>query len=353
MSIKIIHTGALFAMLLLMVCVLFTASITFAEASWQGTSWVSTGQPISATKMKSNLDYLKAQVDGFSGGDNLGNHSATQNVVFNNYGIGSVGKYNSRRYQNVFSMGASYTPATDGTSLNNMYGIAWTHSNIGGESIAGLSHQALFVTAGDTKSAIGSGIWTKYDVIGNRFLDQNNRSYYLDPASVSYLNDIRPNIIYDRNNTSYYLNPNSNSRMYRIYANDVRSDIFYDRNNTSYYVNPASTSRLNRINATSFYYASDKKLKKDIKTLSGLSIINKLRGVSFNWKENSKPSVGLIAQEVEEVLPELVDLNPETGIKSVQYGNLVAPLIEAVKELSAKVNAQQAEIEALKNAVNK
>ncbi|RZJ82568.1 MAG: hypothetical protein EOO47_00020 [Flavobacterium sp.] len=77
-----------------------------------------------------------------------------------NYGIGLVGAYDATRYQNIFSMGAAYKPTVDGTSLSNMYGIAWTHTNVGGQSKAGLSHQALFVTAGQTQTAIGTGIWT-------------------------------------------------------------------------------------------------------------------------------------------------------------------------------------------------
>ncbi len=88
------------------------------------------------------------------------------NLTFNNYGLGVVGSYSSVRYQNVFSMGGSYIPSADGTSLSNMYGIAYTHTNVGGQSKAGLSHQALFVEAGVTKTAIGTGIWTAGAITG-------------------------------------------------------------------------------------------------------------------------------------------------------------------------------------------
>lgn len=82
------------------------------------------------------------------------------NIIATNYGLGSVGLYSDTRYQNVFSMGSAFAPLADGTGLSNSYGIVWTHSNIGGQSKAGLGHQALFTTAGVTQSAIGSGIWT-------------------------------------------------------------------------------------------------------------------------------------------------------------------------------------------------
>ena len=95
----------------------------------------------------------------FNAGDTMGG-----DLVFNNYGLGVVGVYSATKYQNVFSMGTAYTPADNGTSLSNLYGIAWTHSNIGGQSKAGLGHQALFVSAGTTRTAIGDGIWTGYGI---------------------------------------------------------------------------------------------------------------------------------------------------------------------------------------------
>jgi hypothetical protein len=99
------------------------------------------------------------------------------------------------------------------------------------------------------------------------------------------------------------------------------------------------------IGATAFYYTSDATLKKDIVTIDGgLEKINKLNGVYFKWKNNNEPSMGLIAQDVEKVFPEVVSVNPQTGLRSVDYGKLVAPLIEAVKD-------QQAEILDLKSQI--
>ena len=81
---------------------------------------------------------------------------------------------------------------------------------------------------------------------------------------------------------------------------------------------------------------SDINLKKDIEVVgSSTEMLNQLRGVKFTWKENEEKSVGVIAQEVEAILPELV--RGEEGDKSVNYSGLVGVLIEAVKELSARV----------------
>ena len=90
-------------------------------------------------------------------------------------------------------------------------------------------------------------------------------------------------------------------------------------------------------NITAF---SDKTLKTDINTINdALGTVGKLRGVSYKWKENNEPSIGVIAQEVEQVIPEVVHTSEHNGkeVKSVDYGKMVGVLIEAIKELKAEV----------------
>jgi hypothetical protein len=177
-----------------------------------------------------------------------------------NYGYGLVGLYSSTRYQNVFSMGSAYTPASDGTSLDNMYGIAWTHTNVGGQSKSGLSHQALFVNSGVTQSAIGTGIWTIGDI-------------------------------------------------------------------------------------TAF---SDARVKKDVEVIdNAMARVEQIRGVNFTRISDDVRSTGVIAQEVQAVLPEAVVEDAE-GMLSVKYGNMVGLLIEAVKDLNTEIKELKAQIAALK-----
>jgi hypothetical protein len=96
--------------------------------------------------------------------------------------------------------------------------------------------------------------------------------------------------------------------------------------------------------ASGYYYSSDERLKENITEINNaVSLVKSLDGVSFNWKENDEKSMGLIAQDVEKIFPEIVSVNAE-GYKSVQYGVLVAVLIEAVKE-------QQKEIDELKEQI--
>lgn len=81
---------------------------------------------------------------------------------------------------------------------------------------------------------------------------------------------------------------------------------------------------------------SDRKHKTDIRTIEdGLALVEQLRGVRYTRKRDGQACVGVIAQEVQEVVPEVV-LETDDGL-GVDYGNLVGVLIEAVKDLSARV----------------
>tara|TARA_B100001287_G_scaffold223479_1_gene192737 strand:+ start:753 stop:3764 length:3012 start_codon:yes stop_codon:yes gene_type:complete len=87
-------------------------------------------------------------------------------------------------------------------------------------------------------------------------------------------------------------------------------------------------------NVTAF---SDERLKDNIETLeNGLGKVEQLRGVTYT--RDDREEIGVIAQEVEKILPEIVlTADDEMGTKSVDYSRITAVLIEAVKELSARV----------------
>ena len=92
--------------------------------------------------------------------------------------------------------------------------------------------------------------------------------------------------------------------------------------------------------------SSDENLKKDITIVSdAVTKVEALKGVTFKWKKNDADSAGVIAQDVEKVLPEVVrSVNDPDGntYKAVNYAGLTSILIEAVKDLSARVKALEA-----------
>jgi hypothetical protein len=118
----------------------------------------------------------------------------------------------------------------------------------------------------------------------------------------------------------------------------------------------AASGTSGRIDATNdivAYSSSDRRFKDNIKPIeSPLNKITKIGGYTYDWKEENKiehgyegNDVGVIAQEIEEVLPQLVQTR-ESGYKAVKYDKLVALLIEGIKE-------QQSQIEELTNRINK
>ena len=123
---------------------------------------------------------------------------------------------------------------------------------------------------------------------------------------------------------------------YHILCQDGGAVTLYYNNSSKLATNNAGITVTGDVNST-----SDINLKKDIEVItSAVEMISQLRGVKFTWKENDEKSVGVIAQDVEKVLPELI--KGEEGDKSVNYSGLIGLLIEAVKE-------QQKQIDELKN----
>ena len=106
------------------------------------------------------------------------------------------------------------------------------------------------------------------------------------------------------------------------------------------------------VTASSFNATSDLRLKENIKPLeNSLNKICSLEGVEFKFKnnENKNKMIGFIAQEVEKIVPEVVNTaNDEDKYKSIAYGNITALLVEAIKELRQEVNELRSQIETLK-----
>jgi hypothetical protein len=189
---------------------------------------------------------------------------------------------------------------------------------------------------------------------------------------IEAVTDMRAPIYYDRNNTGYYIDPTGSTSV-RI-AGDIRSDssawtgesagkIQYHNNawylqfNNNIIGRNASGADVFRVdssgnvigngNITAFGSASDIKLKENIENIpNALEKLLTLNGVNFNYKKDGLRATGVIAQEVEKVLPEVIyettDAEGTETFKAVRYGNMVGLLIEAIKELTAKVEALEA-----------
>jgi hypothetical protein len=83
---------------------------------------------------------------------------------------------------------------------------------------------------------------------------------------------------------------------------------------------------------------SDERLKTSIATLeNSLEKVLQLRGVSYRSLQSGKMAIGVIAQEIQDIIPEVVQENVD-GFLSVAYGNITGLLIEAIKELKKELD---------------
>ena len=146
-------------------------------------------------------------------------------------------------------------------------------------------------------------------------------------------------------------------------SDDGQQRLYFATNSTSYYKSPAGGHEFRGSAGTATFIIdntgnisaagevtanSDERIKTNIKTIeNALDKTMQLRGVEYDRTDIEKHQIGVIAQEVEKVLPDVVHTK-EDGMKSVAYGNIVALLIESIKELKGEVSELRAELNELK-----
>lgn len=98
-------------------------------------------------------------------------------------------------------------------------------------------------------------------------------------------------------------------------------------------------------NASVIWCASSQRYKTNVQPLrNGLSVVNRLRPVTFDWKSNGAPDLGFIAEEVAEVEPLLAFRNANGQIEGVNYNQVSAVLVNAVREQQSQIEQQQKQI---------
>ena len=292
----------------------------------------------------------------------------------NDYGRTVVGVYSSTRYQGVFAMGDSYKLPTDGTSTGSLYGLAWSHPNAGGVAGNLNTHGLLAMENGTWLASLTGSTRARDDMRAPIFYDNNNTSYYVDPAGSTSLSAVYANNWFRASgNTGLYgqdygvhFYPQTASAwsitgsggnielQFRSNHNStIRGYVYADTSNNIGFLTSGGGWRLrcddsgNAIATGDVTAYSDRRVKENIHTIdNALDKVNNLRGVYYTRidSEDKQRKVGVIAQETLEVLPEVVGQDTD-GMYNVAYGNITAVLIEAIKE-------QQKQIEELKELVN-
>jgi len=280
----------------------------------------------------------------------------------------------------IYTIGSAYNPNEN--DLNNMYGIGYCHrdasfinSNIG-------SGWGLYVASdGDARMFLNGGDGVVYAKGYGRY--EHDTGHLIGSYNNVGANSANTNPIYTIG-SSYNPSSSSLSNMYGIgysHGNNASFLNFSGLTGWGLYVAADGDARM-FLDATTGKIAangtitggSDVRLKTNIKVIDNpIEKINKIRGVTFDWVDNitseydfhpdSMHETGVIAQEIQEVIPDAVATAPFNGnytrksgtdnnYLTVQHEKIIPLCIEAIKELSAKVEVLEQENTTLKARVN-
>ncbi|MBI1272911.1 MAG: hypothetical protein GC131_02355 [Alphaproteobacteria bacterium] len=276
------------------------------------------------------------------GGDVGGAGSSTDNAVARFDGTGGATLQNSaviiddsNNVSGIGTLAAGATTITGNLTASGNVGIGTTSANY--------SLDIPTVTNNARLGAAIVGAWpanTAYAVFGHAAMDQSvNTNYALlqnSGATGTYLNTGTDGSIYFRVANSTVMTMNTNglgvgvapSASYKIYTNG-------------------------NILSAGYYHSSDARLKHDVVQFERdpYATIEGIRAVHFKWNKDNEQDFGVIAQEVEKVLPEAITRD-EKGFLAVQYDKLVLPVLEAVKKLVIEVKQMAADLMALAKRVD-
>ena len=219
-----------------------------------------------------------------------------------------------------------------------------------------------YTSAKDTTDDSWTGTGNVYTTSGNVGIGTTNPTGKLDVtgdirlSGNTYMSNVSPTTFYvDTDHRSAMVHVNSNL-WYVLRGCDIGSAswcqyggywplvINLENNNAEF----GGT-----VSATAFYYRSDQSLKTNIKPFDkSLQKILNLEPVYFDYKENNQHSFGFIAQDVEKQFPELVTTDSLTGLKSLDYSRLTAPLVMAIKEQQEQINTLTQIVESQQQQIN-
>jgi hypothetical protein len=295
-----------------------------------------TGDPLRTAFDKVNDNFTELYTD--DAGDVNSVNGATGVVVLDSDDIteGSTNLYNATHTGDVTGSVAltiasnAVTNAKINNGAVNMDKLSTTVVVTESEGIASNDNDTTLPTSAAVKdfvdTATASFVDTNTEYTAGSGLDLTNEQFSVE-------SDLRDGITHIGVDTGDYIEFTADTQM-------------------DFYVNSLNQMRLEAdgdlhvegdVIAASTTVSSDKNLKKDISTYEdALQTISKLNGVSFTWKSNDKKSGGVIAQDVQKVLPELVgtkkSLEGGEETLTVDYNGLIGVLIQAVKQLSKQVD---------------
>ena len=252
-----------------------------------------------------------------------------------------------------------------------MYGIGYSHGNATFDGInTVLSDWGLYVAANGTARIGldgGNGNIKLTGTVDGRDVAADGAKLDTIATNANYItnnNQLTNGAGYTTFTANQSLNTSSNPTFNQIYANDWfrvngADGIYWQSYGGGWRMTDSSWMRVHNdkgiytageIQGGTINTPSDINLKKDIvKIDDALDKLHQLNGYNFTFKATDKKSSGVIAQEVQKVMPQLVHEGADEGTLTVEYGNMVGLLIEAIKEQQTQIDDLKAEIQSMKS----
>ena len=238
------------------------------------------------------------------------------------------------------------TPATETFSIATTAEVnqnAFAYIGVGEYDSATQGTVNVVTAAADTKTDVFTlDFWKGFDVSGSG-----------DNATVKLHNDRRSQY----SNEDIYIGGNTHDYIYADASHGLR---FYTSNAEEMRLEDDGDLHVDGDVIAFSTTVSDERLKENIQVVdNALDKVSQLKGVTFDWKKDGEHSAGLIAQDVEKVLPSAVKekglpfkADDDQEYKTVEYSQVTSLLVEAIKELKEENKLLRAEIESLKD-INK
>jgi len=321
------------------------ATYTFSNKTWtyNGNAWALSYGTLNTGVVSegSNLYFSNARAIAAITNTSLSNITVTNNVTSG--ASLTTGNSTAANYQSTGNVNSGNLRVTTNSSLGTVVSGTWNGTSISttytDAKIVAVSNTApVSVTTSSgtaTVSLLSSGVSaTTYG--GSTAIPVLTVDTYGRVTSASNVSVTSGTTITDdtTTNATRYITLTSSSSGSISTANVSTSKLFF---------NPST----GLLTSTDYNSSSDKRLKRNIKTVeNAVETITALRGVTFDWKEGSTKGIGLIAQEVEKIIPEVVNTD-EDGYKGIKYTNIIGILVEAIKEQQEQINNLKKQIEKL------
>jgi hypothetical protein len=284
------------------------------------------------------------------GNDDLGDHTATQNILLNGFYLSGDGNSEGISVAANGYVGVGISPAQDALHVNG--DLRFEEDNnvliyVEDQSTASTNGNAIYVEAGDG----GAGGW---GVSGGDILLQAGDAYNAGGAGVGgSLHMIAGGNTLGNNShgSVIFYTRNQTTTVERMRIQGANGNVGIGTNNPGYtlHVNGsvAGTSGYNNI--------SDRRYKTAVLPIEyGLSHVLRLRPVTYDWRRDAFPElefesgrgIGFIAQDVESIVPEMVQRDDQ-GMMSLQYSELIPILTRAIQEQQEQIESLQSQLKIL------